>query len=103
MAENHQHIAGIVSANGEKVSGEGFTVTQDNTGEYIVTFKHPFAEQPAVVATLHNEHKDLSVHAVITYDITSNVAKILTGDADEGTGGTPKDSAFSFIAFGDRA
>lgn len=99
----HQHISGFISAEGGLISSEGIeNVTKLGTGLYKIKFKTPFAKQPAVVATLFNKDKNLSVHAVITYEITQDYVCILTGDADATpTTDQPKDSAFCFIAFGD--
>ena len=107
--EKHQHVAGIVGADATIISGDGFTVTRDEQnpncgGTYIITFDNKFAHPPAVVVTLYNDKKDLSVHAVITYAISTKEVKILTGDADQdydGRKGKPEDSNFSFIAFGE--
>lgn len=110
--ESHQHVAGFVTPEGGLLSGDGVkSVTRTNTGEYRIEFAAPFAAPPAVVATLHNPTKDLSVHAVITYGITTTYVDILTGDADApypdakypDRVGAPKDSAFCFIAFGNAA
>ncbi|GEM_PF-3329498 len=103
MAGNHQHIAGYVSKDGTLISGEGASVEKVSKGEYKVTFDTAFADLPAVVATLHNADKNLSVHAVITYEITTSYACIMTGNADSPPAGVPDDSSFSFIAFGDKA
>lgn len=104
--EFHQHVAGFINAEGTLISGEGIkNVTNLGPGLYKIEFETPFKEKPAVVATLFNKTKDLSIHAVITYEIETNYVCILTGDADAGNptppAGKPENSSFSFIAFGD--
>lgn len=44
-------IRGIVEANGNIVSGSGFTVTRTGTGTYTITFASRFADLPAVLLT----------------------------------------------------
>jgi hypothetical protein len=105
--KHHQHIAGFISAEGEIISGEDIQeVTHSEPGLYKIGFKDPFkkGQKPAVVATLFNSDKDLSTHAVITYDVAEGYVYILTGNVgcqDQPAKPEPADSAFSFIAFGE--
>ncbi|MFE6104730.1 hypothetical protein ACFVQ4_32930 [Streptomyces laurentii] len=47
-----QQIYGIVTADGKKNSGSGFSVSRDEEGKYSITWDNQFAQTPGVAATI---------------------------------------------------
>ncbi|MFI9201377.1 hypothetical protein [Streptomyces sp. NPDC053048] len=88
-----QRVYGTVGANGNRVSGSGFTSARSATSTFTITFAKPFTSPPVVVATAAVG----SATAIVTVASTStNSAVIFTA----GTSGTWSPLQFSFMAAG---
>jgi hypothetical protein len=85
-------IKGRVAANGTITAGTGFSVTQNSTGDYTVTFTSAFAAVPVVFVTAVDG--GLGTRKTFVRDVT-------TGDFDlaiTNFGGSNSDSPFHFLA-----
>lgn len=80
---------GSVSITGGVVGGEGFTATNPNTGEYIISFTNPYASDAVAVIT---PTQNLGPSAVVPYIASINNAGIQVIMSVQ--------CSFSFIAIG---
>jgi hypothetical protein len=69
---------GSVKANGEKLSGTGFTVEKTATGKYRMTYSAELPAIPVVVATAAPEPSEVTAngdrHAIVVQDQLSKTA-----------------------------
>lgn len=92
-------IWGTISANGRKISGEGFAVSRRDKGNYLIDFEPSFSSRPAITSSqfgLEKLSEDTRDNVVFPY-LEPGSATALTGDS----GGNRTDRQFSFIAIGD--
>ena len=94
-----QIISGIISKEGKRLEGRGFSSRRKEKGEYEIRFDDKFDRDPAVVASAeHAEESDRKVlNVVIDKETAGNrkreaVILIQTPDGD------PNDNRFHFIA-----
>lgn len=92
-------VWGTVNADGEPVSGSGYTSNRTATGTYTIDFDASFATVPAIVGSQvqYESTKQNTLDNVVFPFLTSGNAQALTGDSN----GKRKDRIFSFIAVGD--
>ena len=103
MSEYLKVVRGVVTGNGEVVSGTGFSIERKREGMYQVNFNPPFSDVPAITGTPANlipddPYKQNTKDNVVVPKLEKALAVVLTGDGD----GTKKDRPFSFIAIGFR-
>lgn len=92
-------VYGIVSRDGDKLEGKGFTCRRKEQGEYEIKFKKDFDNDPAITATAeHGEEDDRQVLNVV---IDRQTRKDRKGNAIiliQTENGNPNDNKFHFIA-----
>ncbi len=91
-------VSGVIASDGSKVSGHGFSVTSQGSGEYIISFSPPFSEIPAIVGSQVNfgsAGQDTRDGVVFPY-VNAGAATALTGGSDGGH----TNRTFAFIARG---
>ena len=94
--EHDTHIFGLVSRNGEILSGKGFKVDKKHQGIYFIAFDQPFAEFPGVTCTIYGDSWLSFQMSVAVLEINPNFFVCQTS-----TPTLPEDSGFSFIAVGE--
>ncbi|MGJ4922687.1 hypothetical protein ACQR0Y_18650 [Bradyrhizobium oligotrophicum] len=100
-------VWGVVGANAtiQPGSSKNFSVTNPDTGTYIITFSPPFADPPAIVGTQcqFNESgppiTESTQDGLVFPQVTPSSAIVLTGNSV----GIRTARAFSFVAMGTRA
>lgn len=97
MLGGNRIVRGAVSSSGTIVSGAGFSVVKNGTGDYTVTFDVAFADVPACLVTAGASSGFLSAkhHAATLPSSTAfRVLVFVTNTA------TATDGAFHFAAVG---
>lgn len=94
--ENLRIIRGDFLSNGDRAGGSGFTVTREQTGDYLVTFTTPFLEAPTVTATA-SVFNNFNLNVTIQL-LGANSVRLLAFNAS----GVPTDVSIHFIAIGPR-
>lgn len=94
--ENLRIIRGTVSANGNRITGTGFTSSHPGTGDYTITFDTPFPvnTRPSVTATCEfvSGQTGRTAHTDVVGNGALNI--VILGS------GVLADTEFSFIAVG---
>ena len=98
-------VWGAVDTTGSIEAGQGFTISKNGTGRYLITYAVPFVGQPTVVAT--RVHMDLLTNAgsSVQAGATAVVDYAVAGSAVVATAnpaGTLADGSFTFVAIGPR-
>ena len=91
-------VSGVINSDGSKVSGHGFSVTSQGSGEYIISFSPPFSEVPAIVGSQVNfgsTGQDPRDGVVFPF-VNAGAATVITGDS----AGGHSSRTFAFIARG---
>ena len=93
-------VGGSVSSAGVKVSGAGFTVVKNSTGDYTVTFAPAFSVAPLVIVQIGYSVVWNRTAMVMNPSSTADTFPIATGFRvlTRDTGGNPQDTSFSFFA-----
>lgn len=89
-------ISGVVSSNGDIISGSGFSATRINQGEYQIVFDAAFHAVPATVGSqvlFKNEGQDPRDNVVFPFLAKTGFTAV-TGDS----GGKHQDRNFAFIS-----
>lgn len=87
-------VTGIINTTSPTiVSGEGFSVNKNGTGDVTVTFDTPFSETPRVQVTVRNT--SVLIGQLVTA-ATSSAARV----GINSTAASPTDSEFHFEATG---
>ena len=90
-------IYGTVSAEGNKISGSGFSVSKQSTGKYLIDFENNFSEIPAIVGSQTGFGDGQIPSDVIDFPfLQEGHATAITGDGLHKL----QDRQFSFIAIG---
>jgi hypothetical protein len=91
-------VAGRVSKEGVKISGEGFDSTGHSGGRFQITFRPAFNSLYGASATLVGFDKgpNWTTDNCFIYDITNGSISVVTGDGR----GNHVDQAFSFVVVG---
>jgi hypothetical protein len=99
---NFRMVAGRVSGTGGVLSGSGFSANQVSDGEYTVSFSVPFTATPVIVVTLVDPPNEDNFVCVM--NASQSQFTVASRDYVEGEDNPePQDSAFNFIALGQRA
>jgi subtilisin-like proprotein convertase family protein len=92
--ENLRIVRGTFQSTGDTFVGSGYTVTREQTGDYLVTFTTPFPALPSVTATAA---EDVNLN-VATRAVTLNSFRIIVFNAS----GVRTNVNVNFIAIGPR-
>lgn len=92
-------IYGTIGKDGNIISGSGFEVTKQQTGQFTIDFEMNFKEVPAIVGSQTGWGKlsENTLDNVVFPFLSNGSATALTGDAS----GHPSSRQFSFIAMGE--
>ncbi|CAL2075556.1 conserved protein of unknown function [Tenacibaculum sp. 190524A02b] len=90
-------IFGTISADGNIISGSGFSVKKQSTGKYLIDFNENFSEIPAIVGSQTGYGEGEGPTDVIVFPfLERGFATALTGNGEF----IASDRQFSFIAIG---
>lgn len=90
-----QHIYGLISADGQILSGEGFKARRIWVGTYLVEYEHPFSNTPAAVCTINGSEWQTFDKSVAVVESGQSHFIYVTSSPD-----SPEDCAISFITLG---
>ena len=91
-------IYGVISAEGDKISGSGFKVERPSQGKYVIEFKDKFDSIPSVVVTfIGSEEGGKASDNIANVSSSESECTILSLDLPQGL---LQNSAFNFIAVG---
>ena len=90
-----QHIYGVISEDGNIISGEGFKCHKLRYGLYLIEFDQPFVDTPAAICTIYGGEWQTFNLSVAVVDVTQWHFVCTTSSPDR-----PEDCGFTFIAFG---
>ncbi|MDX2130590.1 MAG: hypothetical protein SFY69_00890 [Planctomycetota bacterium] len=96
--ENLRIIRGTVASNGAVLEGLGFSVLNDFTGGYLITFSTPFADNPTVTATGDIAQGSVRPTAFLN-TVSPSAARVFLRRADDSDF---VNGRFHFIAIGPR-
>ena len=94
-------VWGVVNKDGSIGAGNGFSITHQGNGEYIISFSPAFSGMPAITGSQVNygdQGQNTRDNVVFPF-VNNGSATALTGDG----GGSRTDRSFSFIAIGPAA
>lgn len=96
-------IRGVVDQSANILAGEGFTVVNNSTGQYTVTFTSAFSTSDFPVATVSLSFQGgfTSGVATINYNVFNTFSSVSIGTFNNA--GTAQNNGFSFIVIGQRA
>ncbi len=104
--ENLRIVRGTVAANGAILNGSGFTVTHAGTGDYLITFTHPFSATPTVTASTEHGINQFRMTASVDNPSAGSVSIVIGYHIYETIGDfydvVLADIRFYFIAVGPR-
>jgi hypothetical protein len=89
-------VRGVVSGVGSILSGEGFSVSSNGTGDFTITFSTAFGDIPAVTATLFS-----GIFNLLPMIVSSSSSSFRIQTAS--TAGSFSNQGFNFIAVGQRS
>ncbi len=92
-------IYGTIGKDGNIISGSGFEVTKQQTGQFTIDFEQNFNDIPAIVSsqTGYGNLDENTMDNVVFPFLSAGSATAITGDAS----GHPSSRQFSFIAIGE--